>query len=70
MKIGDIINIPRKAKEDEKTFVIERVKYRVLEFYPHFILCQHCKAGYRECFSRFELYEAGVLKSIGNSGFE
>ena len=26
------------------------VKYRILKVYPYFVLCQHCKAGYLECF--------------------
>ena len=56
MREGDIAEV---VIWDDKEGRVTRkvVKYRILKVYPYFVLCQHCKAGYLECFRPGQLQE-------------
>ena len=61
IKVGDVLTI--KGYDYDKMCETKR-QFVVLDIYPHFVLCKHKKAGYRECFSAFELIENGYIPNF------
>lgn len=57
MKIqeNDIITIEVKDEKTSHLWTKKKVSYRVIALYKYFVLCQHYRAGYLECFSYFKL---------------
>lgn len=61
IKAGDVITI--KGYDYDQMCNVKR-KFIVLEIYPCFALCQHNRAGYRECFNIFELIQNGYVPNF------
>ena len=58
IKVGDIIIIHGYDYGQMKC--VDR-KFHVLRIFNGFVLCQHIRAKYKECFSWFELSENGYV---------
>ena len=61
IKVGDVLTI--KGYDYDKMIPCKR-EFVLIQVYPFFVLTQHKKAGYRECFSVAELIKNGYVQNF------
>lgn len=61
IKVGDVITM---WGYDYDLCRRQRKKWKVLQIFPNFVLCENVKAKYRECFGMFDLIENGYIPNF------
>ena len=61
IKVGDTLTI--RGYDYDKMISCKR-PFVVLKIYPNYVLAQHKKAGYKECFGIVELIENGYVPNF------
>lgn len=57
LRPGDVIEISDRLQNDVGKVL--KMKYEVLQVFPHFVLCRKIKGDYRECFTWHQMKMEG-----------